>query len=142
MLGLVDVDSFKSVNDTFGHLAGDQVLISVACGLRSAFRSDDVVARHGGDEFAVLIKDVTMRQAETRMLTAIDALNANRPITDDGQTIMFTMSAGLAEFSAGDTTRSVLQRADEALYDAKRQGKNRVVRREQAYLRDLRAKRA
>lgn len=142
VLGLIDVDSFKHVNDTFGHLAGDQVLISVACQLRSAFRSDDVVARHGGDEFAVLIKDVTMRQAETRMLTAIDALNANRPVTDDGQTIMFTMSAGLAEYSAGDTTRSVLQRADEALYDAKRQGKNRVVRREQAYLRDLRAKRA
>lgn len=139
-LALVDVDNFKHVNDTYGHLAGDQVLTCVANSLRAAFRSDDIVARHGGDEFAVLIKDVTMRQAETRMLTAIDNISFNRPDTDDGQPIMFTMSAGIAEYSAGDTTRSVLQRADEALYEAKRAGKNRVIRKEQAYLRDLRRK--
>lgn len=139
-LALVDVDNFKHVNDTYGHLAGDQVLTCVANSLRAAFRSDDLVARHGGDEFAVLIKDVTMRQAETRMLTAIENISANRPYTDDGQPIAFTMSAGIAEYSAGDTTRSVLQRADEALYEAKRAGKNRVIRKEQAYLRDLRGK--
>jgi diguanylate cyclase (GGDEF)-like protein len=139
-LALIDVDNFKTINDTWGHLAGDQVLIAVGQGLRSAFRAEDLVARHGGDEFAVIIKDVGMRQAETRMLSAIDALAANRPFTDAGETIVFSLSAGIAEFSAGDTTRSVIQRADAALYDAKRRGKNRVVRREQVYFRDLRAR--
>lgn len=140
VLALVDVDDFKQVNDTLGHLAGDQVLIAVAASLRAAFRSDDLIARYGGDEFAVLNKDVTLYQAETRMCAALDGLTANRPMTDDGASIVFTVSVGLAEFSAGDTTRSIQQRADEALYDAKRHGKNRVVRHEPAYLRDLRKK--
>lgn len=137
VLAVVDVDDFKHVNDTHGHLAGDRVLIAVAASMRGAFRSDDVIARYGGDEFAVLIKDVTLYQAETRVCAALDNAIANRPTQDDGTSIVFTLSVGLAEFSAGDTTRSLLQRADEALYDAKRRGKNRVVRREQAYLREL-----
>jgi diguanylate cyclase len=141
-LALIDVDNFKSINDTHGHLAGDQVLVAVAQGLRAAFRAEDIVARHGGDEFAVIIRDVSMRQAETRMLGAIDGLAAHRPCTDAGETLVFSLSAGIAEFSAGDTTRSILQRADAALYDAKRQGKNRVVRREQVYFRDLRVRSA
>ncbi len=140
VLALVDVDDFKHVNDTHGHLAGDQVLIAVAASLRGAFRADDVLARHGGDEFGVLIKDVTPCQAETRVCAALDHAVMNRPFTEEGTSIVFTLSVGLAEFSAGDTTRSLLQRADEALYDAKRRGKNRVARREPAYLRDLCAK--
>ncbi len=137
VLGLVDVDDFKSVNDTHGHLAGDEVLNLVATCLRSAFRNEDVVARHGGDEFAVLIKDMTLFQAETRMCGALDSMTANRPYSEAGAPIAFTLSVGLAEFSPGDTTRSILQRADEGLYEAKRNGKNRIVKREQAYLREV-----
>ena len=140
VLALVDVDDFKSVNDTYGHLAGDQVLIAVAASMRTAFRGDDVIARHGGDEFAVLIKDATLYQAEHRVCAVLDSAVENRPMTDDGTSIVFTLSVGLAEFSAGDTTRSLQLRADKALYDAKRHGKNRVVHREPAYLRDLRQK--
>jgi len=136
-LALIDVDDFKSVNDTHGHLMGDEVLNIVATCLRSAFRNEDVVSRHGGDEFAVLIKDMTLFHAETRICGALDSMNASRPYSEAGEIIPFTLSVGLAEFSAGDTARSVVQRADEALYDAKRQGKNRVVRREQLYLRSL-----
>ena len=138
VLALLDVDDFKSINDTHGHPMGDEVLNIVSTCLRSAFRSEDVVARHGGDEFAALIKDMTMLQAETRVCGALDAMIANRPYSESGEPIAFTMSVGLAEFSAGDTTRSLLQRADEALYDAKRHGKNRVVRREQVYFTGMR----
>lgn len=136
-LALIDVDDFKSVNDTHGHLMGDEVLNIVATCLRSAFRNEDVVSRHGGDEFAVLIRDMSLYQAETRVCGALDSMIASRPYSEAGEPIPFTLSVGLAEFSAGDTARSVVQRADEALYDAKRQGKNRVVRREQVYLRSL-----
>ena len=138
VLALLDVDNFKSINDTHGHPIGDEVLNIVATCLRSAFRSDDIVTRHGGDEFAALIKDMTMFQAETRVCGALDSMVANRPYSEAGEPIAFTLSVGLAEFSAGDTSRSVLQRADEALYDAKRDGKNRVVRREQVYFTGLR----
>jgi diguanylate cyclase (GGDEF)-like protein len=137
VLALADVDDFKNVNDTHGHLAGDEVLNLVATCLRSAFRNEDVVARHGGDEFAVLIKDMTLFQAETRMCGALDSIAANRPSSEAGAPIVFTLSVGLAEFSPGDTTRSILQRADEGLYEAKRSGKNRVVKREQAYLKEV-----
>ena len=137
VLALIDVDNFKFVNDTHGHQAGDEVLTLVATCLKSAFRSDDLVARHGGDEFAVLIKNLSLYQAETRVCGALDSMVANRPYSGSGEPIPFTLSVGLAEFSAGDTTRSLIQRADEALYEAKRNGKNRVVRREQVYFRDL-----
>ena len=137
VLALIDVDNFKHINDTHGHPMGDDVLNIVGTCLRSAFRSDDLIARHGGDEFAAILKDVSMFQAETRICGALDSMIANRPYSESGQQVAFTLSVGLAEFSAGDTTRSLLQRADEALYDAKRQGKNRVVKREQVYFRDL-----
>ncbi len=137
VLALLDVDNFKGINDTHGHPTGDDVLNIVATCLKGAFRSEDLIARIGGDEFAALIKDVSLYQAETRICGALDSMVANRPYSADGEQIPFTLSVGLAEFSAGDTTRSLLQRADDALYDAKRQGKNRVVRREQVYFRDL-----
>ena len=137
VLALVDVDNFKQINDTHGHPIGDDVLNIVATCLRSAFRSEDLIARTGGDEFAAIIRDVTLFQAETRVCGALDSMIVNRPYNEAGDQIPFTLSVGLAEYSAGDTTRSLLQRADEALYDAKRQGKNRVVRREQVYFRDL-----
>ncbi len=140
VLALLDVDDFKSINDTHGHPTGDEVLNLVATCLRSAFRNEDVVARHGGDEFAAVIKDMSLFQAESRVCGALDSMAANRPYSLEGDPIAFTMSVGLAEFSAGDTSRSVLQRADEALYEAKRGGKNRVIRREQVYFSSLRGK--
>jgi len=137
VLAILDVDDFKQINDTLGHAAGDDVLRYVAKVLMQSFRSDDLVARVGGDEFAVLAADLTLRQAESRLAGVLARITKPEAEGDDRPGTMPTLSCGLAEFSAGDTSASLLQRADEAQYAAKRQGKNRVVSKETRLLRDL-----
>jgi diguanylate cyclase len=134
VLATFDVDEFKQINDTHGHTAGDRALKSVGQGLRSLVRPTDVVARVGGDEFAVLLRELTLQQAEGRLKAMISALGEAQK-QEDGPP--YTLSCGIAEFSAGDTAKSLLQRADQALYEAKRAGKNRVRSREVAYIRQL-----
>jgi diguanylate cyclase len=135
VMAILDVDDFKQINDTLGHAAGDDVLRSVAKVLLQSFRADDLVARVGGDEFAVLAADLTLRQAESRMAGVL--ARVAKPGADGEQRPATTLSCGLAEFSAGDTPASIFERADEAQYTAKRQGKNRVVSKETPLLRDL-----
>ncbi len=137
VLAILDVDDFKQINDTLGHAAGDDVLRYVAKVLMQSFRADDLVARVGGDEFAVLAADLTLRQAESRLAGVLSRITKPDTKADDRPGTMPTLSCGLAEFSAGDTPASLLQRADEAQYAAKRQGKNRVVSKETRLLRDL-----
>lgn len=138
VMAILDVDDFKQINDSLGHAAGDDVLRYVAKLLLQSFRAHDLVARVGGDEFAVLVADLTIRQAEhciasvLARITTPDASGEERPAT------LPTLSCGLAEYSAGDTPASLFQRADEAQYTAKRRGKNRVVSKETRLLRDLR----
>jgi diguanylate cyclase len=129
VMAILDVDDFKQINDTLGHAAGDDVLRYVAKVLMQSFRADDLVARVGGDEFAVLAAD--LMAGVLARVTKSDADGDERPAT------MPTLSCGLAEFSAGDTPASIFERADEAQYTAKRQGKNRVVSKETRLLRDL-----
>ena len=134
---MVDVDDFKSINDTRGHVEGDRVLAAVGSALKRGARSNqDFVARIGGDEFAILAQDVPLAATDglfVRIVGALDSQNndENSPIPP------LTLSCGAAEFSAGDTIRSLMQRADEALYDAKRRGKHRVVTKAKPFLRDL-----
>lgn len=134
VLALLDLDEFKAVNDTHGHSAGDTVLIAVAQSLKSSLRSSDLVARFGGDEFAILGSGLTLTQAESR-LRAVTAKLAAATATPAHAGI--TVSCGIAECSAGDTVESLMQRADQALYDAKRRGKNQVAARAQPFIRDL-----
>ena len=110
------------------------MLIALAEGLRRTLPDQDFVARLGGDEFAVLAADLTLRQAECRFAAALSSI-----FTSTGEPLpcVPTISCGLAEFSAGDTYASLYERADQALYAAKRQGKRRVAVKERAYLRDL-----
>ncbi len=137
VMAVLDIDDFKSINDTLGHAAGDDVLRNVAQVLMQSFRTDDLVARVGGDEFAVLAAGLTLRQAEHRMAGVLARIGKDAAPDAQGGSRLPTLSCGLAEYSAGDTAASLYQRADEAQYQAKRLGKNRVVSKETKLLRDL-----
>jgi diguanylate cyclase (GGDEF)-like protein len=135
VVAIFDLDDFKQINDTGGHQMGDRVLQEVARGLKTSTRPDDVVARIGGDEFAVLASGLTLRQAENRLRAILSQLTTTMAGTP--QVPRVTMSCGAAECSAGDTMQSLMSRADQALYDAKRKGKNRVAVKARPFIRDL-----
>ena len=135
VLAMFDLDDFKAINDTGGHAAGDAVLQAVAQTLKTSVRKHDVVARIGGDEFALIGSSVTLRDAEPRIRSIVATL-ATVPTGLEGPARV-SVSCGLAEYCAGDTLESLQRRADQALYDAKRHGKNRVVVKSPPFIRDL-----
>lgn len=137
VMAMADVDDFKAINDRHGHGVGDRVLVTVAETLARSLRAGDLVARLGGDEFVLLAAGLTLRQAEGR-LSAIsrDIRNACQGLVPDGAAP--SMSIGIAECSAGDTLESLQQRADAALYEAKRGGKGRLAAKASPLIRDLR----
>ena len=137
ILAILDIDDFKGINDQHGHATGDEVLKYVARCLMQSFRSDDLVARVGGDEFAVLATGLSVRQAEARLAAVLARIASGAPGEDGRPAALPTMSCGITESAAGDTTASLYERADEAQYAAKRQGKNRVASKEARLLRDL-----
>ena len=119
----IDVDDFKTVNDSLGHAAGDELLVGVAACLREAVRDADSVARLGGDEFAVLLEGVDAPEAEVvadRLLESLD-----RPLVVEGNEIFPRSSIGIALGGAGASASSLLREADAAMYDAKSAGKGR-----------------
>ncbi|MDR3685469.1 MAG: diguanylate cyclase [Coriobacteriia bacterium] len=127
-LAIFDIDHFKAVNDTYGHLAGDRVLVSLARQLRSNSRSTDVALRYGGDEFLVLIVGMDgPAGAETaeRLRTTVEAT----VVESDRAQIRVTISAGVTCVSLDGTTdlSALIDRADHGLYAAKQTGRNRVV---------------
>ena len=125
-LAVLDLDHFKAVNDQHGHAAGDAVLRSVAQEAMRHTRVSDVVARWGGEEFVLLMSDTRAslgRLGLERLREHIGALK----VQAGGAELRITGSAGLAEHLAGETVAQTLERADRALYEAKAQGRNRVV---------------
>jgi two-component system, cell cycle response regulator len=126
---LLDIDFFKKVNDTYGHLVGDDVLRATADVLRSTIRTEDLLARYGGEEFVVLVRGTELGksvQLAERLRATIEA----RPVEADGHTIARTISAGVASLECCGEDRSVkalLGLADDRLYRAKESGRNRVV---------------
>jgi two-component system cell cycle response regulator len=122
---LVDIDHFKSINDTYGHLAGDRVLVEVATRLGSRLRESDYLGRLGGEEFLALLPDTAAADAAI-VAEALRAAIARPPIVIDGEHLRVTVSAGWAAWSA-ETPDQLLARADQALYQAKADGRN-VVR--------------
>jgi diguanylate cyclase (GGDEF)-like protein/PAS domain S-box-containing protein len=124
---IFDADHFKGINDTYGHATGDEVLKLIARTCRDQVRDLDLVARIGGEEFAVLLTNTDAagaRAAAERIRIAVEAAR----LTRGGQTVRFTVSAGVAELTRGMADLdAVLQAADAALYEAKRRGRNRTV---------------
>ncbi len=120
---MVDIDNFKTINDTHGHEVGDRVLIDVARRLSEAVRDTDMVARWGGEEFVVLLQGCPLADAVARA-EKIRRHIADAPFADAGTV---TISVGVAEFSTGEDLDHWLGRADKALYEAKRSGRNAVV---------------
>lgn len=123
---ILDIDHFKSINDEFGHAAGDKVLKVVAARLRSAFTSPHFFGRIGGEEFLIVLRGASAADAVARAETLRLDIMATDTSTLFPQPRQITASIGVATSIAGDTQTSLLQRADAALYRAKRAGRNRV----------------
>lgn len=125
---MLDLDHFKAVNDTYGHLAGDAVLHAAATRIRQALRLTDLPARYGGEEFAVILPETTIAGALILAERARHGL-ADAPIPlDDGREIAVTVSIGVACYpDAADNPNELVECADLALYAAKEEGRNRVV---------------
>lgn len=125
-LALLDLDHFKIINDTHGHSAGDKALQVFADTLRSVTRSSDVLARWGGEEFALMLSDTPLTSALLlleRVRTAVDQLRIPHGVHE----LRLTVSIGLAEHIPQKTLEHTIERADRALYAAKAQGRNCVV---------------
>jgi diguanylate cyclase (GGDEF)-like protein len=123
---ILDLDHFKDVNDKFGHAVGDQVLSDVASAIRSAVRDTDVLARYGGEEFAVLLPRTHLSGALTvaeRMARALEAMTSG-----PGGAVKITASIGASGFPGRSvlTSDQLVRTADEALYRAKREGRNKI----------------
>jgi diguanylate cyclase (GGDEF)-like protein len=131
-LAMIDVDHFKNVNDTYGHLIGDRVLLCTAEWLRGAFRQTDCVARYGGEEFAAILTNMDIAHAERRFAQVLqDIASRSYQFEQDGQSksVRFTVSCGLAQWTEKDSESDLMARADHALYEAKQKGRNRVIAR-------------
>jgi len=122
---LGDLDFFKQVNDTYGHLAGDRVLRQVAAQLRDSLRTEDVCARWGGEEFMILLPETSLQQAVI-VAEKLAAAVREKEITWEQHVIRLSMSFGVGEFQAGSSIDAFTQRVDNALYAAKNAGRNRV----------------
>jgi len=126
-LVLADLDNFKQVNDRFGHRAGDEVLRAFADILRETVRDIDVAARYGGEEFAILLPQTDIAGAE-RLAERLREAVATRPMAEaQSSPVVVTSSFGVAAFPEAQTAADLFGAADEALYRAKRAGKNCVV---------------
>ncbi len=123
---MMDIDHFKKINDTYGHLVGDAVLKETVRRMQSVVRSYDVVGRFGGEEFLVILPSADEKiavQVAERIRAAVSA----HPVTDDAVSVTLTLSAGVATAeSASSGVDALIQSADVALYEAKRTGRNRV----------------
>lgn len=129
---MFDIDCFKEFNDTYGHLVGDSILREVAYILRTGVRRTDIVARYGGEEFCLILPDCKLEEAVVlaeRLRAKVESLPFKIPDVDDvDEPLRITVSAGVATFPDDALSeQKLLDRADEALYEAKRRGRNCVV---------------
>jgi diguanylate cyclase len=132
---IIDIDHFKRINDTFGHLAGDKALKALAARLRQQVREVDIVARYGGEEFVVIMPSTDIEKAYV-VAEKLRSTIASAGFHYRQKPVNITVSCGLASFRQGDDAAAVFQRADDALYGAKKAGRNRTHRENEADLED------
>lgn len=124
VLGFFDLDKFKSINDQFGHRVGDEVLREFSDLLQESIREVDIVARYGGEEFVLLLNGVSIETAAVvveRIRSAVEDLRFSE------ENLAMTISVGITEYRAPEAAKETLERADKLLYQAKSEGRNRVV---------------
>jgi diguanylate cyclase len=124
-VGLIDIDNFKRLNDSLGHAAGDKALKALASAVAERLRPGDHLARFGGEEFVVLLPATAAATAQEVLLRLQRSLTAAL-FMQDGREVFVTFSAGVTAWREGESLDAALERADEALYEAKRTGKNRT----------------
>jgi diguanylate cyclase len=125
-VALLDIDNFKKLNDALGHAAGDQALIHLASVCRETLRPQDTIARYGGEEFIILLPETHLEEA-TQALTRLQRELTKKFFLHDNDKILITFSAGVTQMHPSDSQATVIKRADEAMYNAKQTGKNRVI---------------
>jgi diguanylate cyclase len=124
-VGLLDIDNFKKLNDTLGHQAGDAALQFLSRRVGELLRPQDTLARYGGEEFVVLLPATLLEDAQ-QALTRLQRLLSVELFMHEDRQAFVTFSAGVTLYRPGEALEAALQRADEALYEAKRTGKNRT----------------
>jgi diguanylate cyclase (GGDEF)-like protein len=126
-LALIDIDDFKKINDTHGHLVGDAVLIDLARRMSEPIRRGDVLARYGGEEFALVLPDTALDGARTLAHRVCSSI-ASRPFAFAQTQVPYTISVGLTEYNGARPCQkdALIGEADAALYRSKQEGKNRV----------------
>ena len=127
---ILDIDDFKKINDTYGHPIGDRVLVALVRKCNELIRQQDFLARYGGEEFAIVLPEASLRNAmkkAQRLRKAIAGTRYTSNKEDKGEILSITVSIGVSSFQKNDSVAAVIERADKALYMAKKTGKDRVV---------------
>ena len=125
-VALLDIDNFKKLNDVLGHEAGDTALVHLVSIIRQTMRPQDTAARFGGEEFIILLPDTEL-EAATQTIQRLQRELTKHYFLHGNQKVLITFSAGVTEYQAGEQQAEVFKRADDAMYEAKKSGKNRVV---------------
>ena len=126
-IAMIDIDFFKKINDTYGHLTGDCVLKELALLLKKNFRGSDIVARYGGEEFVIVMPFTKLQEACKKMDEFREIIQNNEFCIEK---LKVTISVGVSEYKENDSVTELLKRADENLYEAKKSGRNRVICKE------------
>ncbi len=123
---MLDADHFKNINDSYGHKVGDKVLIELAATTEKALRDNDIVARYGGEEFVVFLPEIDAKQGKLVADRLRQSIAGITVYSDEGVAVNFTVSIGVSSSDISDNVDTLIKTADEALYRAKQNGRNRV----------------
>jgi diguanylate cyclase (GGDEF)-like protein len=126
-VAMLDIDNFKTINDTYGHMAGDKVIKLLASILKYRLRASDIVARYGGEEFIVIFKDANINDSSNVVKNILDAFCSYKHSYKDKE-FHVTFSCGIADVKSTTDKEKLINCADYALYEAKDAGKNRIVK--------------